>query len=59
MVAGWGSTTTEGGSISDILRKVVVPIITGITCSNQMTNPSGQFCAGEGGKDSCQGLLLG
>jgi len=59
-VIGWG--TTEQGSLSQILQKVVVPVVSDETC-NADYNPEGMevadsmICAGldEGGKDSCQG----
>jgi secreted trypsin-like serine protease len=55
---GWG-TTSEGGSVADILRWVVVPIITNAKCQEAYGSdviPS-MICAGldQGGKDSCQG----
>lgn len=59
--AGWGATS-EGGSVSGVLRKVEVPILSNSDC-NTKTNYEGKItdnmlCAGnieEGGKDSCQG----
>jgi len=60
-VYGWG-TTSSGGSISNSLRQVTVPIISNDDCDtypyyrNQIY-PT-MMCAGllnEGGKDSCQG----
>lgn len=56
-VAGWG-TTREGGQISYQLMKVQVPLVTNQSCTSQMTYSSGQFCAGDTLKDSCQGLWL-
>lgn len=60
-VAGWG-LTTEGGSLSNALRKVDVPIITNAKCNSNETKYDGKItdnmlCAGfdEGGKDACQG----
>ncbi|XP_065342470.1 trypsin 5G1-like [Cloeon dipterum] len=59
-VSGWG-TTSAGGSTSDSLLKVEVPIVDRDTCSANYVNfggvPDKQICAGlaEGGKDSCQG----
>jgi secreted trypsin-like serine protease len=59
-VVGWG-TTSAGGSISDVLRKVEVPLIENATCKAQ-SGYSGvsenMICAGDlanGGIDSCQG----
>merc|ERR1712015_130269 len=60
-VYGWG-TTSSGGSISNSLRQVTVPVISNDDCDtypyyrNQIY-PT-MLCAGllnEGGKDSCQG----
>jgi Trypsin len=57
-VIGWG-TTTEGGSTSDVLRKVDVPRVSSVDCNaaypGQITGS--MFCGGlpEGMKDSCQG----
>ncbi|XP_068624021.1 trypsin-1-like [Battus philenor] len=58
-VAGWG-TTEEGGSVSNVLREVTVPVISNMECRN--TNykdriTENMLCAGteEGGKDACQG----
>lgn len=58
MVTGWG-TTSEGGSASDVLRTVDVPIQSNATASSEygFTISSDQLPAGltSGGKDSCQG----
>ena len=57
LISGWGKTS-EGGSNSDVLMKVIVSIISRQRCSimygsalitNQM------FCAGGFGKGICQG----
>ncbi|XP_065342472.1 trypsin-1-like [Cloeon dipterum] len=59
-VSGWG-TTSFGGSASDVLLKVNVPIFDYAECDSIYSNfggvPSDQICAGlaEGGVDSCQG----
>lgn len=57
-VTGWG-TTSEGGSASDVLRTVDVPIQSNATASSEygFTISSDQLPAGltSGGKDSCQG----
>jgi len=57
-VTGWG-TTSEGGSPSDVLRTVNVPIVSNATASSEygFTISSDQLPAGlvAGGKDSCQG----
>jgi len=59
-VSGWG-TTSSGGSISDLLRSVDVPIVDDATCDQNygvgsIDYPS-MICAGlpQGGVDSCQG----
>jgi len=55
---GWG-TTSEGGAAADILRWVVVPIITNAKCQEAYGSDviASMICAGldAGGKDSCQG----
>jgi secreted trypsin-like serine protease len=56
-VTGWG-TTSQGGSISEKLRQVVVPCVDYTTCNKEYSGDIMQdvmFCAGVGGKDSCQG----
>ncbi|XP_044018245.1 trypsin-1-like [Aphidius gifuensis] len=59
-VVGWGSTK-EGGSSSNVLRQVVVPIMTNGECRAMKYPPrritSNMMCAGfpGGGQDSCQG----
>ncbi|MPY98899.1 MAG: trypsin-like serine protease [Actinophytocola sp.] len=58
-VLGWGRTS-EGGTSSDHLQQVKVPITTDKYCSNAYGDSyrkSGMFCAGfdGGGKDACQG----
>jgi hypothetical protein len=60
-VIGWG-TTREGGSLSNILLQVDVPIVSNKDCAaaySSYPNSSHDFslCAGEknGGKDACQG----
>lgn len=58
MVAGWGRTQ-EGSNPSEILRKVVVPIITDEECQKMYDDyevvTDNMICAGysEGGKDFC------
>ncbi|CAL4132745.1 unnamed protein product, partial [Meganyctiphanes norvegica] len=58
IVAGWGFTT-EGGTHSRPLQKVVVPTMTNNECKNSYGDfiTSNMICAGlaEGGKDACQG----
>ena len=55
---GWG-TTSEGGGVSPVLRKVDVPLVSAKNC--EMAYPGDMtermICAGfeAGGKDSCQG----
>ncbi|XP_070579925.1 cubilin-like [Ptychodera flava] len=56
-VTGWGRTQ-EGGSSSDILREVAVPVVSNENCrasygEDEITD--NMICAGEAGKDSCQG----
>jgi len=58
-VIGWG-TTSEGGSVSDSLREVAVPIIENTKCktySGYSRVSANMICAATstGGKDSCQG----
>lgn len=57
VTAGWG-TTSEGGSVSKILLKVGVPLVSQETCAAAYDGITDRMiCAGfkEGGKDSCQG----
>jgi len=60
-VSGWG-LLSDGGSQSNVLRKVVVPVMTNEVCNSDQTRYKGRvsenmLCAGymEGGRDSCQG----
>ncbi|MBX3229840.1 MAG: serine protease [Labilithrix sp.] len=58
-VVGWG-TTREGGSVSDSLRQVDVPIIENASCksnSGYSRVSANMICAAftTGGKDACQG----
>src|SRR5688572_15107427 len=58
-VTGWGATS-DGGSGSDELREVQVPIISDAQCTSYYgtsTDGPTEVCAGypQGGKDSCQG----
>ncbi|GFR33106.1 plasma kallikrein [Trichonephila clavata] len=57
-VTGWG-TTSQGGSLSETLRAVDVPLLSDEKCKEvykENYEPT-MLCAGydEGGKDSCQG----
>lgn len=56
--AGWG-TTSQGGSVSPVLRKVDVPLVNAERCGEAYPDSidDTMICAGfeEGGKDSCQG----
>jgi secreted trypsin-like serine protease len=55
-VSGWGKT--EGGSTSDELRKVDLPIVGYSTCLAAMSRVTGNMlCAGDeaGGKSACNG----
>lgn len=64
-VAGWGYTGVGAPAITDILRKVTVPVIDLLECQYHTpdlygrSTPLGlmedQICAGAPGKDSCQG----
>lgn len=58
VTAGWG-TTSESGSVSKILMKVSVPMVSNETCAAAYPDSitESMVCAGykEGGKDSCQG----
>ncbi|XP_071451579.1 trypsin-1-like [Hetaerina americana] len=54
-VSGWG-TTTEGGSLPEQLRHVVVQIADQEECNNAYGSiTDNMICAGAPGKDSCQG----
>ncbi|CAG0915902.1 unnamed protein product [Notodromas monacha] len=60
-VTGWG-TTSEGGSLSSILKKVDVPYVPNDRCADEYANfndvTPGMLCAGfeqQGGADACQG----
>ncbi|CAG0899004.1 unnamed protein product [Darwinula stevensoni] len=61
-VSGWGSTS-EGGSLPDILQKVDVAVVSDADCDDYYSSFGGidfdaHICAGnmpEGGADSCQG----
>jgi trypsin len=61
VVTGWG-TTSEGGSLSDILKMVEVPYVPNDRCADEYAGfndvTDGMLCAGnedEGGVDACQG----
>lgn len=60
VVSGWGTTSSGGSTIPDILRKVTVPIVSDASCRasygiNAISDS--MICAGfsNGGADSCQG----
>jgi len=60
-VVGWGAKS-QGGSTSDTLQKVDIPVISNQDCRDKTTYgdkiTGNMLCAGninEGGKDSCQG----
>ncbi|XP_046446195.1 trypsin-1-like [Daphnia pulex] len=61
LVTGWGTTIAGGGgSVSDVLRKVAVPIVSNSDCNSMYGGNyilSSMLCAGfvAGGADSCQG----
>ena len=52
---GWG-TTSYGGSSSDVLLEVEVPVVTNDQCKTTMSGiTDGMICAGGvEGKDGCQ-----
>lgn len=59
IVSGWG-TTSAGGTVSDVLRKVAVPVVSNNDCDSMYGAGSilpSMMCAGfvAGGADSCQG----
>ena len=58
VTAGWG-TTTESGSLADVLQKVTVPLVSRNNCEKGYPGrlSDRMICAGleSGGKDSCQG----
>jgi trypsin len=57
VVSGWG-TTSSGGSVSSVLLKVTVPVVSDATCNvnyNGQIDAASMLCAGQAGKDSCQG----
>ncbi|XP_017765063.1 PREDICTED: trypsin-1-like [Eufriesea mexicana] len=60
VITGWGATK-EGGSTTDVLQTVSVPIVSKSSCDRAYKSygglPEGQICAAvpEGGKDACQG----
>ncbi len=59
-VAGWGRTQ-EGGSISEKLKQLLIPIVAREVCNDRVSYSGrvtkNMLCAGlqEGGADSCQG----
>lgn len=60
-ITGWG-TTSEGGSLSPVLKEAQVPIVDDPTCAQPLVNgfafdPLTMVCAGPlgGGVDTCQG----
>eukprot|EP00002_Diphylleia_rotans_P008159 TRINITY_DN178_c0_g1_i8.p1 TRINITY_DN178_c0_g1~~TRINITY_DN178_c0_g1_i8.p1 ORF type:complete len:404 (-),score=65.59 TRINITY_DN178_c0_g1_i8:124-1335(-) len=57
-IAGWGTTSYEG-SLSSVLLKTQVPIVSNTDCATKLNTPitDSMICAGlvEGGKDTCQG----
>ena len=57
-VSGWGTTTSDG-NVSNVLRKVTVPMVSTAACNSYYGGGiTGRMaCAGYaiGGKDSCQG----
>ncbi|KAI9564777.1 trypsin [Daphnia sinensis] len=60
IVSGWGTTSSGGTSIPDVLRKVAVPVISNSDCDSMYGIGSilpSMMCAGfvAGGADSCQG----
>ncbi|HAT71951.1 MAG TPA: trypsin [Elusimicrobia bacterium] len=59
VTAGWGATSESSQSISNLLMKVSVPLVSREICSAAYPNSINEsmICAGypKGGKDSCQG----
>jgi len=59
ITAGWGTTSEGAGSISPILKKVEVPLVSKRNCDVAYPDAVSEhmICAGydAGGKDSCQG----
>jgi secreted trypsin-like serine protease len=56
-IVGWGALS-EGGSTSDTLQQVTVPIVSNDDCDDVYSNlTDNMLCAGRdmGGQDSCQG----
>jgi len=56
-IVGWGALS-EGGSTSDTLQQVTVPIVSNDECDDVYSNlTANMICAGRdmGGQDSCQG----
>lgn len=59
-ITGWGATY-QGGSTSEVLQIVNVPVVSKSDCNSAYTSyggvPAGQICAAypQGGKDACQG----
>ena len=52
---GWGKTSF-GGTLSEVLLEVEVPVVTNAQCGTTMSDiTDSMLCAGgEAGKDSCQ-----
>ncbi len=57
-LAGWGYTS-EGGSTAEILQNAQINILDTNECAiytqNTQVDWSAQICAGDSGKDTCQG----
>ncbi len=56
VVSGWG-TLSSGGSISEVLQFVVVPVVGHDDCNDAYggdIHEESMICAGVAGKDSCQ-----
>lgn len=62
IVSGWG-TTMSSGTLPDVLQQVQIPVISDKLCQEAYPRETilpSMLCAGllgEGGKDSCQGIL--
>lgn len=60
VITGWGALQ-EGGSSSEVLQTVSVPVVSKSVCGEAYSSyggiPEGQICAAHpnGGKDACQG----
>lgn len=57
LVSGWGALAWQG-SAPERLQSVIVPAVSNEDCSKVYSNVRDhKICAGEEGRDSCQGML--